>query len=128
MTTQFDTKLEHVLNNYLSATGADHHIRKAFIHEQILTFDEFTIGCTVENIKTFQRDDGNNNLVPAFSSVKLTLVTNVLLYYEFLQDDNQETLADDPVNWVLLDFKRWRYAKSTVVSKEESVNSYHQDN
>ena len=57
MTSPFDTKLEHVLNNYLSATGADHQIRKAFIHEKILTFDQFTIGCTVENIKTFQRDD-----------------------------------------------------------------------
>ena len=97
-----------MLINYLSATGADHHIRKAFIHEQIHTFDEFTIGCNVENIKTFQRDDGNNNIVPAFNSVKLTLITNVILYYEFLQDDNQETLADNPVNWVLLDFKRWR--------------------
>ena len=108
MTNQFDAKLEHVLINYLSATGADHHIRKAFIHEQIHTFDEFTIGCNVKNIKTFQRDDGNNNIVPAFNSVKLTLITNVILYYEFLQDDNQETLADNPVNWVLLDFKRWR--------------------
>ena len=47
MSTPFDTKLEHVLNNYLSATGADHDIRKAFIHEQILTFEDFTGGCDV---------------------------------------------------------------------------------
>ena len=83
MTTQFDPKLEHVLNNYLSATGADHHIRTAFIHEQIFTFYEFTVGCTVETIKTFQRDDGNNNIVPAFNIVKLTLLTNVLRYWKF---------------------------------------------
>ena len=49
MSTPFDTKLKHVLNNYLSATRADHDIRKAFIHEQILTFEDFTGGCTVEN-------------------------------------------------------------------------------
>ena len=108
MSSPFDTKLEHVLNNYLNATGADHHIRKTFIQEEILTFEDFTFGCTVENIKTFQQDDGTNNLVHAFSSVKLTLITNVILYYNFLIDDNQEVLAEDPVNWVLLDFKRWR--------------------
>ena len=89
MTTPFDTKFEHVLNNYLSATGADHHIRKAFIHKQIFSFEEFTDGSTVENIKTFQQDDGTNNLVQAFSSVKLTMITNVLLYYDFLIDDSQ---------------------------------------
>ena len=76
MTTQFDAKLEHVLINYLSAPGADHHIRKVFIHEDILTFEDFIDMCTVENIKTFQRDDGNNNLVQAFSIRKLTLITN----------------------------------------------------
>ena len=80
MSTPFDTKLEHVLNNYLSATGADHDIRKAFIHEQILTFEDFTGGCTVENIKTFQQNDGTS-LVQAFSNVKLTMIGNVLNYY-----------------------------------------------
>ena len=108
ITTQFDAKLKHMLTHFLNATGANHHIQKAFIHKQILTFEEFTDGYTVENIKTFQQDDGNNNLVQAFSSVKLTLVTNVILYYNFLQDDNQEALAEDPVNWVKADFRKWR--------------------
>ena len=106
MTTQFDTKLEHMLNNYFSATGADHHIKKEFIKEQIFTFEEFTDGCTVENIKIFQQDDGTNNLVQAFSSVKLTLITNVILYYDFLINDNQEVLAEDPVNLVKSDFRK----------------------
>ena len=106
MTTQFDAKLKHVLTHYLNTTEADHHIRKACIHKQILTFDEFTDGCTVENIKTFQQDDGNNNLVQAFSSVKLTLITNVILYYDFLMNDNQEISAEDPVDWVKRDFRK----------------------
>ena len=80
MSTPFDTKLKHVLNNYLSATGADHDIRKAFIHEQIFTFEEFTTGCDVENIKTFQQNDGTS-LVQAFSNVKLKMIGHVLLYY-----------------------------------------------
>ena len=73
MTTQFDAKITHVLNNYLSTSGADYHTRKAFIHEKIFTFDDLTIGCTVEIIKTFKRNDGNNNIVPAFNIVKLYL-------------------------------------------------------
>ena len=108
MTTPFDAKLEHLLTNYLSAAGADHHIRKAFIHEQIFTFDDFTDGCTAENIKTFQRDDVNNNLVQAFSNVKLTMITNARLYYKFLMDDGQETLAEDPSSWVKSDFRKWK--------------------
>ena len=38
MTTPFDAQLKHVLINYLRAAGSDHHIRKAFIHEDMLTF------------------------------------------------------------------------------------------
>ena len=76
MRTPFDAGLEHVLINYLSAAGSDHHIRKAFIHEDVLTFENFINMCTVDNIKTFQRDDGNNSLVQAFSNGKLTVITN----------------------------------------------------
>ena len=96
MSTPFDTKLKHVLNNYLSATGADHDIRKAFIHEQIFTFEEFTTGCDVENIKTFQQNDGTS-LVQAFSNVKLKMICHVLLYYQILMDDSRENLAANPV-------------------------------
>ena len=96
MSTPFDTKLEYVLNNYLSATGADHDIRKAFIHEQIFTFEEFTTSCDVENIKTFQRNDGTS-LVQAFSNVKLKMICHVLLYYQILMDDSRENLAANPV-------------------------------
>ena len=96
-----------MLINYLSAAGADHHICKAFIHKDILTFENFTNICTVENIKTFQQDDGNNNLVQAFSNAKLTLITNARLYYKFLMDDSQEILVEDPASWVKRDFRKW---------------------
>ena len=115
MTTPFDTKLKHMLNNHLSATGADHHILKAFMHELILTFEVFTDGCTVENIKTFQRDDGTN-LVQAFSNAKLTMIGNVLLYYKFLMDDSQEVLAEDPVRWVKSDFRKQKINHTRTVA------------
>ena len=36
------------------------------------------------------------------------LVTNVILYYKFLQGDSQEVLGKDPVNWDKADFRKWR--------------------
>jgi len=107
MSSPFDTKLEHVLSNYLSANGVNHDIRKAFIHEQIFTFEEFFCCCDVENIKTFQRDNGTT-LVQAFSNSKLKMIGNVLLYCLFLMNDSQEVLAQNPVNWVKGDFIKWK--------------------
>ena len=36
------------------------------------------------------------------------MIGNVLLYYNFLIDDNQEVLAEDPVSWVKSDFRNWK--------------------
>ena len=105
-TPPFDTKLEHVLKNYLSATGVDHDIRQAFIHEQIFTFEDFVGACDVENIKTFQQND-STSLVQAFSNVKLKLIGNVLLYYQFLIGDSRENLAENPVIWANSNFRNW---------------------
>ena len=108
MTTPFDAKLEHMLTQFLNAIGADHHIQKTFIHKQILTFEDFTDGFIVETIKTFQRNDSNNNFVHTFTNEKLLVITNVIRYYNFLQGDGQATLAEDPVNWAKADFRIWR--------------------
>ena len=99
-------KLKHELNNYLSATGVDHDIRKLIIYEQIFTFEDFTGGCDVENIKTFQWNDGTS-LVQAFSNVKLKMIGHVLLYYQFLMDESRENLAGNPVIWAKSDFRKW---------------------
>ena len=60
MSTIFDAKLEHVLTNYLSSTTAQHDIQQAFIYEGILTFETFTDMCSLENLKTMQRQSGTN--------------------------------------------------------------------
>ena len=107
MSTPFDTKLEHLLINYLSAIGVDHDIRQAFIYKDVLTFENFMDSCDLENIKKFQQKD-STNVVQAFSNAKLKLISNVLLYYLFLMDDSQEVLAENPVNWVKSDFRKWK--------------------
>ena len=115
MTTPFDSQLEHLLNTCLSAAGANHHIRKAFSHENIFTFEDFIDICTVDNIKTFQRDDGNN-IVPAFNIGNMTLINNARRYYKFLMDDGQELLAEDPVSWVKGDFRKWKMLPPVVTT------------
>ena len=43
-----------------------------------------------------------------FTDLKITLIHDVLLYYQFLYNDSKEALADDPTQWVQGDFKKWR--------------------
>ena len=51
--------------------------------------------CTLEILKKMKyRKD--NSRVDAFADRKLKLVKNVLLYYNFLYKDNEETLAEEP--------------------------------
>ena len=71
----------------------------AFTHEGILTFDTFVMTCDVDLIKLMERDDGSGTIVQAFSNAKLKLVGNVILYYDYLMNHQQQTLARDPVNW-----------------------------
>ena len=78
-----------------------------FIHEQIFTFEDFCVICDVETIKTFQRNDGANNLVQAFSNAKLKMIGNVILYYDYLMNDQRETLAGNPCIWAKSDFLKW---------------------
>ena len=105
--TPFDVKLEHVLVNYFFALGVDHEIRMAFIHEGIMTFDNFVLSCDVDSIKLMERDDGSNNIVQAFSNSKLKLIEKVILYYDYLMNNQQEILARDPVVWVKSDYFKW---------------------
>ena len=61
----------------------------------------------VDSIKLMERNDGANNIVQAFSNAKLKLVGNVILYYDYLMNDQQETLAGDPVSWDKDDYLKW---------------------
>ena len=119
MSTPFDTKLEHLLINYLSATRVNHDIRQAFIYEGILTFENFTDGCDLVNIEKYQQKDGTN-VVQAFTSAKLKIISNVLLYYLFLMDNSQEVLTEGPVSWVKSDFRKWKTKPSGTATQNAS--------
>ena len=107
MSTTFDAKLEYLLTIYLSAISDQHDIQQAFIHKGILTFENFTDMCCLENLKQMKWQSGTN-LVEAFTSGKLKLISDVLIYYKFLMNDNQKVLAEDPVSWVKSDFRDWK--------------------
>ena len=56
--------------------------------------------------------------VDAFTDGKLKLVNNVLLYYNFLCQDDEVADAEDPTLWVKADFRKWKsngYPQSTEV-------------
>ena len=103
----FDAKLEHLLTNYSSAIGDQHDIRKTFIQNDILTFDLLINTCTLVILKNMKLQKGNNS-VDAFTDEKLKLVNNVLLYYTFLYQDDEDALAEDPTQWDKGDYRKWK--------------------
>ena len=96
MSTHFDTKLEHLLTNYFSSKskGDKHDIRQAFIKNDILTYDLLIDGWTLTIMMKMKQRKGNPR-VDAFTDEKLKLVNNILLYYNFLCQDDEEALAED---------------------------------
>ena len=103
MSNPFDTKLEHLPTNYFSAKN----IRQAFIEHGILTFDLFTFECTLQILKNMKLKKGDNR-VDAFSDWHLKLIKDVLLYYHFLYQDDEDDLAEDPTQWDNGDFTKWK--------------------
>ena len=88
-------KLEHLLTNYFLATGDQHDIQQAFIQNDILIFDLLIGMCTFQFVRNMKLKKGNNS-VNAFNEGKLELVNDVLLYYNFLYQDDKDALAEDP--------------------------------
>ena len=49
-----------------------------------------------------------NNLVNAFNEGKLKLVNDVLLYYNFLYQNDKDALTEDPTQWNKAAFRKWK--------------------
>ena len=49
-----------------------------------------------------------NAIVGAFTDEKIRLVNEVLLYYTFLYQDDEDALAKDPTQWKKRNFKKWK--------------------
>ena len=63
--------------------------------------------CTLEILKKMKHKKGSSR-VDAFTEGKLKLVNDVLLYYSFLYQDDEDALAEEPSQWVMGDFRKWR--------------------
>ena len=49
-----------------------------------------------------------NTSVDGFTEGKLNLVNNVLLYYNFLYQDDEDALVEEPIQWVKGNFRKWK--------------------
>ena len=49
-----------------------------------------------------------NNRVDALTEGNLKQVNNVLLYHNFLCQDDKDALVEDPVQWAKADFTKWK--------------------
>ena len=78
-----------------------------FIQNDILTFDLLIGMCTLQILRNMKLKKGNNR-VNAFNEGKLKLVNDVLLYYNFLYQDDEDALAEDPAHWDKGDFRKWK--------------------
>ena len=81
MSALFDKKLEHLLDTYCYVKSDEHEIWQAFVENDILTYDydEFVDSQNLESLKEMKRTKGTTS-DDAFSSGKLILVNNILLY------------------------------------------------
>ena len=107
MSAPFDKKLEHLLNTYYYIKSDKHEIWQVFVENNILTYDEFVDSQNLESLRKMKYTKGTTS-VDAFSSGKLILVNNVLLYYNFLRQEGQGTTADDSTLWDKADFRDWK--------------------
>ena len=98
-----DKKLDHVIEEFLLAKGGNHKIRQRFKEENIYQFEDY-IDYTVEDLELLRRK--SHNIMKGFSKQKGTQIYNVIRYYKFLCDADI-TLAEDPENWAMADFRKW---------------------
>ena len=89
------------------ALGDQHDIRQAFIQNQITDFETFISLRDMDFLRDMQLTK-NNTTGDALNKAKLKLVNNVLLYYQYLYEDQEYAKADDPIQWIRQDFKIWK--------------------
>ena len=99
---RLDKKLDHILQEFLLAVGKDHEIRQMFKEEELYQFMDF-IDYTVEDLEEMKMK--SHTSTKGFNKRKVTQIYNVIRYYSFL-GDSDPTLANDPENWSMPDFRK----------------------
>ena len=101
---EFDPKLEHLLNNWFHAKDGNHEIRLMFKENDIYQFKDF-VRYDVQLLYGMRRQ--KHNVSTPFKRGNIKKISNVLLYYRFMRNEDN-AMAQDPVQWVRIDFKKWR--------------------
>ena len=120
MSAPFDKKLEHLLNVYCYIKSDKHEIWHALVENNILTFDEFVDSQDLESLKEIKCTKGTTS-VGAFSKGKLILVNIVLLYYNFLRQEQQVATANNPTIWDKDDFRDWKSDGFPISTKAQNA-------
>ena len=78
---RLDTKLEYLLTDYFLAIGNNHEVRQMFKENDLYQFEEF-ISCYMQALTEMRRKKHSTTV--GFTHRKLTLIYDVVLYYQFL--------------------------------------------
>ena len=63
--------------------------------------------CDKEILKKMKHKKGTSSIA-GFTNVMLKLINDVLLYYNFHYENDDDTLVEEPSQWVMRDFRKWR--------------------
>ena len=105
MSTLVDEKFKYLLINYFRAIGNNHEIQQIFVENNILFFDDLTV-CNKPILLGQKRKDRINTV--GFKDQRINLINNVILYYDFVCQNDNDVVAEEPDQWVMAAFKKQR--------------------
>ena len=99
-----NAKPEHLLIHYFLANGPNHKVRIIFNEDNLYNYDNF-LEYDKQQLLGMRRQ--KYNVRTPFNSRKINLINDVLLYYQFMRNNNNEVMVENPDQWVR-EFKDWR--------------------
>ena len=100
-----DAKLEHLLTHYFLASRPEHEIQLIIKENNFYQFKDFT-ACEEQSFLDMNRKKGNV-MVP-FDRRYIKSINDALLYYQFMINNNNEVITENPDQLVKEDFENWR--------------------
>ena len=100
-----NAKLEHLLKYWFLANGPNHEIQLMFKEYDLTDYDKF-LGYDKQLLLDIKRKKHYVSIL--FNNQKIKMINDVLLYYKFMSKNKDNVIAEDPVQWVMDEFKEWR--------------------
>ena len=95
---EFDPKLEHLLNNWFHAKDGNHEIRLMFKKNDLYQFKDF-VGYNKQLLLGMRRQ--KHNVSTPFNGQMIKMINNKLLYHCFMRRNNDKVTAENPNQWVM---------------------------